>query len=87
MVPLYEGLTKVLGLGIPARRGRVAAALDSLADDVEAVVKVLLAVVARECGVEIGVAAFDPVLRCVRWLAGRGPSFSIFEGGHWKRRY
>ena len=75
MVPLYEGLAKVLGLGIPARRGRVPAALDSLADDVEAVVKVLLAVVARECGVEIGVAAFDPVLRCGSWLGGRGPYF------------
>ena len=65
MVPLYKGFAQVLGLGIPARRGRVTAALDSLADDVEAVVKVLLAVVARECGVKIGVAAFDPVLRCV----------------------
>ena len=65
MIPLYQGLAEILGLGVPARRGGVATALDALADDVEAVVKVLLAVVAGECGVEIGVAAFDPVLRCV----------------------
>ena len=64
MVPLYEGFAKVVRLSVPARRGGVAAALNALTDDVETVVKVLLAVVAWECGVEIGVAAFDPVLYC-----------------------
>ena len=62
MVPLYEGLAEVVRLGVPARRSGIATALNTLPDDVETVVKVLLAVVAWKCGVEIGVAAFDPVL-------------------------
>ena len=76
MISMDERFAEVIGLCVPARGGGVAAALDALADNVEAVVEVLFAVVSGEGCVEVGIPAFYLVLAgyviSCAWSLGSG---------------